>query len=71
MLTGWYYDKELQHWFYMNESGEMLTGWQLIDGVWYYLNPISDGTKGAKLTNQWIGEYFVDANGAWVPDKKH
>ena len=55
----------------------MQTGWQLIDGSWYYLN--SSGTmvasqwvgnyyllsNGAMATNQWIGKYHVDENGKW------
>jgi glucan-binding YG repeat protein len=47
----------------------MLTGWQLIDGKWYYLNPVSDGTKGAMITNSWIDIYYVDENGVWDETK--
>ena len=28
----------------------MLTGWIYVDNNWFYLNPISDGTKGAMKT---------------------
>ncbi|POO87287.1 hypothetical protein C1H59_06600 [Clostridium sp. 3-3] len=42
-------------WYYFDEVGYMATGWQLIDGRWYFFNPISDGTKGKMLTGwQWI-----------------
>ena len=38
-------------WFYFNEEGHMVTGWQLVywNGVLgtYYFNEISDGTRGA------------------------
>lgn len=46
------------NWFYMNGDGYMATGLQLVEGRWYYLNPISDGTKGAMLTG------FQNINGA-------
>lgn len=42
-------------WYYFDENGYMATGWQLIDGRWYFFNPTSDGTKGKMLTGwQWI-----------------
>ena len=37
----------------------MLTGWQQIGPYKYYLNPVSDGTRGARKT----GYQFID--GAW------
>ena len=43
----------------------METGWVQVNGVWYYLNPVSDGTRGAMAANTWIGNYYVGANGAW------
>lgn len=47
----------------------MFTGWQLINGKWYYLNPVSDGTKGAMAADAWIDIYYVDASGAWDETK--
>ena len=44
----------------------MLTGWQLIDHCWYYLNPISDGTKGKLQTNTMIDGYEVNEIGQWT-----
>jgi hypothetical protein len=42
-------------WYYFDENGYMATGWQMINGKWYFLNPVSDGTKGKMLTGwQWI-----------------
>ncbi|MBQ3802861.1 MAG: hypothetical protein II845_04110 [Oscillospiraceae bacterium] len=39
----------------------MLTGWQTIDGVWYYF--YADGTMAANTT---IDGYTIDGSGAWV-----
>mgnify|MGYP003163426999 CR=1 FL=1 len=61
-------------------KGRMLTDWQFINGKWYYFNEnetgdipfgaASDGTKGASMTNVWIGEYYVNTEGVWEEDKK-
>lgn len=47
-------------WFRFDKNGYMQTGWYLNDyGDWYYLNPVSDNTRGRMFT----GWNFVD--GAW------
>ena len=61
-------------WFFFDERGYMVTGWRWIpasDGLWrcYYLNPVSDGTKGRLLMNEMTSDgYQVDESGAWVVD---
>ena len=60
MLTGWV--KDGNTWYYMNSSGAMLTGWQLINGSWYYLYG-----NGKIAENTWIGSYYVNQSGAWIP----
>ena len=58
MQTGWV--KPDAHWYYLKPDGAMATGWQeLSPGVWYYLNTISDGTRGAMFT----GWNYI--NGKW------
>jgi len=40
----------------------MLTGWQAINGKYYYL-----GTNGAMYYNTWTPDgKYVDGSGAWV-----
>ncbi|MCQ2401272.1 MAG: InlB B-repeat-containing protein [Lachnospiraceae bacterium] len=53
-------------WFRFDANGIMLTGWQLIDGKWYYLNPTKDGTLGACLIGPGVTPdgYEIDATGA-------
>ncbi|MBE5970992.1 MAG: hypothetical protein E7246_00525 [Lachnoclostridium sp.] len=46
-------------WFYFDNSGHMVTGWTLFGGLWYYLNPTSDGTLG----RMYIGWNQID--GKW------
>lgn len=59
-------------WFYFDANGNMLTGWVWIkgaDGVTrcYYLNPTSNGSKGACYLNGTTPDgYTVDASGAWT-----
>ena len=64
------YAKEGQHtsdWFWFDAKGNMLTGWQFINGKWYYLNPNKDGTLGAcQLGGVTPDGWTVDESGAWI-----
>ena len=57
--------QEAFDWFFFDANGHMLTGWFFDGNNWYYLNPVSDGTKGAMIVNAWIDTYYVDENGVW------
>ena len=63
------YAKEGQHtadWFWFDRQGNMLTGWQFINGKWYYLNPTKDGTLGAcQLGGVTPDGWTVKENGEW------
>lgn len=56
----------MSHWYYFGSDGHVYTGW-LVDniGKWYYLNPVSNGTKGAMQTG-WLTDpldgnrYYLD-----------
>ncbi|MBE5994363.1 MAG: hypothetical protein E7247_18485, partial [Paenibacillaceae bacterium] len=71
MVTGWQTDED-GNIFYLKMAsdgtqGQMLTGWQNVDGVWYYFNPVSDGTKGKLITNTTTPDgYHVDQKGQWI-----
>ena len=48
-------------WYHFNADGIMDTGWfQDVDGYWYYLHNISDGTLGHMKTG-----WFQDEDGRW------
>ena len=59
METGWVYLDG--YWYYFNDSGAMETGWIYTGGYWYYL--YSDGKMAA---DTYIGDYYVNASGAWI-----
>ena len=54
------------YWFFFDERGYVKTGWlqSPSSGLWYYLSPDQDPI-GHMLTNTYIGQYYVDANGVW------
>ena len=53
-------------WYHFGTDGYMNIGWFLdTDGSWYYLNPLSDGTKGAMRTDWYTDSldghrYYLD-----------
>ena len=64
--TGWLRDEDYGGWFYMDLEHGMQTGWVLLDGVWYYFNPISDGKRGIMYAGQRTPDgYYVEKNGVW------
>lgn len=65
MSTGWVWDNG--NWYFTNSDGAMLTGWVEVDNKTYYLNPISDGSKGAMATGTKMidgEEYTFEESGA-------
>lgn len=75
MVTGWYMaaDGNLYYLKPISDGtqGQMLTGWQYMEGAWYYLNPVSDGTRGKLITGTVIeGQYQVNEKGQWVQGGK-
>ena len=60
MKTGWQLINN--KWYYFNGSGIMLTGWQVIGNSWYYFD-----NSGVMAADTWIGNDYVNSNGAWVP----
>lgn len=62
MVTGWL--KLGPTWYYLTGSGAMATGWIQVGNNWYYMNE-----DGAMLADTWIGNYYVNGSGAWIPGK--
>ena len=70
---GWFTDTDGQKYYLYNTHdgnfGYMYTGWNQIDGLWYYFNTIAvnNGSLGSLVTNGTTPDgYKVDAAGAWV-----
>ena len=64
MQTGWLLLGNT--WYYMESSGAMIAGrWQWINGKCYYFD-----NNGYMAANTWIGDSYVDASGAWIPNKQ-
>ena len=64
MQTGWLLIGNT--WYYLESSGAMIAGrWQWINGKCYYFD-----NNGCMASDTWIGNWYVDANGAWIPDKQ-
>ena len=63
MVTGWQLIGN--HWYYFLENGEMERGWSYIDSEWYFLYE----DDGHLATDEYIGEYYVNASGKWRKDR--
>lgn len=56
--------------YHFDKNGWMQTGWQKINGSWYYLGPVGDG---AMRKNQWVDDSYLGSDGkmmtaCWVDD---
>ena len=66
----WFKDPQNNSWYYLGANGEMYTGWQFINGVWYYLNPQRGTNYGVMFANtvaQINGKYYAfNQDGAMI-----
>lgn len=61
MLTGWQEMSGKR--YYLTESGRFApSGWIQLEGVWYFVQ-----ADGSVATDCWIGSYYVDKTGKWIP----
>ena len=64
--TSWIYDTVYQSWFYVDDNHGMLTGWQFINGKWYYFNPNPDGIAGTMYVKRQTPDgWYVKEDGSW------
>ncbi|NOW84602.1 hypothetical protein B0H39_002483 [Clostridium beijerinckii] len=57
--TGWQGNNS-EGWWYVDSTGNYVTGWQEIGGQWYYFDQ-----NGWMLSNKWIDGYYLSSTGAW------
>lgn len=69
MKTGWFDWNNSRYYLKPNADGwigRMLTGWQLIDGKWYYFEPVDGKNQGHLYRSEATPDgYRVGADGAW------
>lgn len=68
----------------MNGSGRMVTGWNVINGYWYYFTSSGKmatgwqkidnkwyylSSDGKMAKNTWIGNWYVNGSGVWVKSR--
>lgn len=71
MKTGWLTDVYGCRYYLQEKAdgtrGQMLTGWQIIDGAWYYFEPQQGGRQGALYVQTLTPDgYEVDEHGRWI-----
>ena len=75
LANQWFQDNATGYWYYLNGDGKMLTGWQCINGAWYYFKPENGNGYGTMYRNTSLqitdrtygtGYYAFDSNGVTV-----
>lgn len=69
--TGWFKDIYYDSWYYLNQQGIAVPGWQKINGKWYYFSIYNDNrmeTGSQILPDSKI--YLFDEERVWVEIKK-
>ena len=62
LISKWFKDPTNNAWYYLGAEGKMLTGWQYISGIWYYLNPERGTNYGVMFCNCSVnigGKYYA------------
>lgn len=49
--------------YLFDHNGHMYKGWFQMEGKDYFFS-----SDGIMQKNRWVGEYYVDENGVWIPD---
>ena len=60
LANGWY--KDGADWYYCS-NGIAATGWKLVNGAWYYLDPASDGKMSLGYLDLGNAAYYLNPNG--------
>ncbi len=71
MTTGWAWDDATRCWYYAtpnSNDGRLLTGWQLVNGAWYWMD-----TATAKMQTGWLdlsnGSFYLADSGAMLSSR--
>lgn len=75
LANQWFKDPNTSYWYYLAADGKMVTGWQKINGAWYYFKPVNGNGYGAMYSNTQVsindaswgnGVYAFDTNGVCI-----
>ncbi len=75
LANQWFKDNATGYWYFLAGDGHMVTGWQNINGTWYYFKPENGNGYGTMYSNTTLqitdknwgtGIYAFDGNGATV-----
>lgn len=65
-VSRWIYtlNRDSYEWFYFDENGIMAEGWITLNGLTFYLNPVSNGKRGIMMTGwqQIDGKWYYFSN---------
>lgn len=61
MKNTWFFDRNYQKWYFLDQYGYMYTGWLFNNGKYYYL--YADGSMASNTT---ISGYKLGPNGDWI-----
>lgn len=64
MVKGWLKLSDGDWYYFHPETGVQLTGWQQINGTWYYLNAENKGAMHVGMLSHAGKKYYLDENGA-------
>ncbi|ETP72639.1 putative cell wall binding protein [Lachnospiraceae bacterium JC7] len=62
-MEEWFYESGKQ--YYLDASGHMATGWNLIGDSWYYFEP-----DGSLVMDRWIEDKYVDYSGKMLTNTR-